>query len=99
MSIPEDKKRYRKNFINEYEAKTLYEILASREQNPDMAAVYRKLAETEGSHARIFQYLAKNAQRLAVWWQDLKAITALQVVMHYGPGYLEQMMDWYLCSV
>ncbi len=61
MSTPEDIERYRKNFINEYEAMTLYECIASRESNPDLASVYRRLAETEGAHAATWEVKLREA--------------------------------------
>lgn len=61
MSTAEDIKRYRKNYTNEYDAMTLYEFLASQESNPGLAAFYRKLAETEGSHAAAWEVKLRQA--------------------------------------
>jgi rubrerythrin len=61
MSTPEDIKRFRKNFLSEYEAVTLYECLASQENNPDLAGVYRKLAETESRHAATWEAKLRQA--------------------------------------
>jgi VIT1/CCC1 family predicted Fe2+/Mn2+ transporter len=52
---PQDIKRYRKNLASERDAVVLYTCLAAKEQNPDLAAVYRKLAETEARHASTWE--------------------------------------------
>jgi vacuolar iron transporter family protein len=79
MNTPDDIKRYYKNCIDEYDAMTLYECLASQEQNPDLAVVYRKLAETEGVHA-------------ATWETKLRQAGA--PVPDFRPGWRTRMLCW-----
>jgi vacuolar iron transporter family protein len=79
MSTPEDIKRYYKNFISENEAMTLYECLASQESNPDLAGVYRKLAQTEGFHA-------------ATWGDKLRQAGA--PVPDFRPGWRTRTLCW-----
>ncbi len=51
----QDVKRYLQNLKAERNATLLYERLAGTESNADLAAVYRKLAETERGHMRFWE--------------------------------------------
>lgn len=55
MTTAHDIGRYRKNLLSEREAEALYECLASLEDNPSLAEVYRRLARTEASHAATWE--------------------------------------------
>jgi len=79
MISPEDIRRYRTYFQNEYEAMTLYECLASHEENPDLAELYRRLAQTEGSHA-------------ATWEAKLREAGA--EVPDFRPGWRTRTLCW-----
>lgn len=50
-----DKRRYLENWQNEKEAIYLYRKLASAEENPRLAEVYEKLAQTEERHAALWE--------------------------------------------
>lgn len=53
--------RYRVNLKEERNAVTLYEQLAGVEQNPDLSALYRKLAQTERKHAAVWEQRLRDA--------------------------------------
>ena len=55
MVQTQDIKRYRQNLEAERNAALLYERLAEAESNADLAAVYRKLADTERGHVRFWE--------------------------------------------
>jgi VIT1/CCC1 family predicted Fe2+/Mn2+ transporter len=61
MLTREDIGRYRENLNNEREAIHLYTCLADKEENPELATVYRKLAETEKKHASTWEELLQRA--------------------------------------
>jgi len=61
MLTQEDIKRYQGNRLAERDAQTLYACLAGHEENPDLAAVYRKLSETEAGHADVWEEKLKQA--------------------------------------
>ncbi|MDW8402989.1 VIT1/CCC1 family protein [Chloroflexus sp.] len=47
--------RYRANWQDEIDSVALYQALAESEQQPNLAEVYRKLAEVEAEHARFWE--------------------------------------------
>jgi vacuolar iron transporter family protein len=55
MATQADVTRYRENLRTERDAIALYEQIAGAEANPDLAAVYRKLADTERRHAAAWE--------------------------------------------
>ncbi|MEI6788838.1 MAG: VIT1/CCC1 family protein [bacterium] len=55
MASREDVVRYRDNLKEERNAVMLYEQLAAVEKNPDLSALYRKLAATERKHAGVWE--------------------------------------------
>ena len=55
MSPTADVSRYLENWKTEREAVTLYEKLAAAESNPDLTAVYRKMADTERRHVAAWE--------------------------------------------
>lgn len=55
MLTPGDIRRYRENLQSELEAKILYECLGSLEKKPELAEVYRRLADTEARHASTWE--------------------------------------------
>jgi vacuolar iron transporter family protein len=72
MAAEADIARYRENLRTERDAIALYEQIAAAEANPDLAAVYRKMADTERRHA-------------AAWEDKLQAAGA--PVPDYRPGW------------
>jgi vacuolar iron transporter family protein len=61
MTSREDLKRYRDSYLAESEASVLYEGLAASEKKPELAAIYRKLAETEKKHLDFWTGKLENA--------------------------------------
>ncbi|HQI02599.1 MAG TPA: VIT1/CCC1 transporter family protein, partial [Deltaproteobacteria bacterium] len=61
MPTPEDIRRYQDNLTSELEARTLYDCLASLEENPDLADIYRRLSETEAGHAAVWEAKLRQA--------------------------------------
>ncbi len=55
MATQADISRYRDNLKDERNAVTLYEQLAKVELNPDLASLYRKLADAERKHADVWE--------------------------------------------
>ncbi|HWE98875.1 MAG TPA: VIT1/CCC1 family protein [Caulobacteraceae bacterium] len=55
MAHTEDTERYRANLQGEVDGETLYAALADAEPDPNLAAVYRKLASVEGAHAQFWR--------------------------------------------
>ncbi|MCX6030795.1 MAG: demethoxyubiquinone hydroxylase family protein [Chloroflexi bacterium] len=61
MTTQTDIARYRENMKAEREAIALYERLAKAEPNTALAAVYRKLAETERQHVAVWEAKLREA--------------------------------------
>jgi vacuolar iron transporter family protein len=55
MATQADIDRYRENLRTERDAIALYEQIATAEANPDLSAVYRKMADTERRHAATWE--------------------------------------------
>jgi VIT1/CCC1 family predicted Fe2+/Mn2+ transporter len=51
MATRQELKRYRANLLDELNSAALYRALAANEKNPDIAEIYRRLADTEQDHA------------------------------------------------
>jgi VIT1/CCC1 family predicted Fe2+/Mn2+ transporter len=79
MALFEDIKRYKENLRGEQDAVALYSRLAAEEQNPDLAAVYLKLVDTEQKHAE--------------FWRT-KLIEAGADVPKYRPGWRTRIFGW-----
>jgi VIT1/CCC1 family predicted Fe2+/Mn2+ transporter len=79
MATQDDIARYRENLKTELDAVTLYEQIAAAEPNPDLAAVYRKMADTERRHA-------------TAWGGKLREAGA--PVPDYRPGWRTRVLGW-----
>ncbi|HEX2906894.1 MAG TPA: VIT1/CCC1 family protein [Phototrophicaceae bacterium] len=79
MVSTSDLRRYRDNRQEEVDSAMLYQTLAEIETQPQLAAVYRKLAETEVIHAKF-------------WEEKLRA--AGQSVAPHRPGWRAQILSW-----
>jgi VIT1/CCC1 family predicted Fe2+/Mn2+ transporter len=51
MATRQEIGRYRSNLLDELNSAALYRSLAANEKNPDLAEIYRRLADTEQGHA------------------------------------------------
>src|SRR5580700_165255 len=55
MADADDVRRYRTNLQGEIDGESVYSALAEAEPDPNLAAVYRKLASVEGAHAEFWR--------------------------------------------
>lgn len=55
MAQKDDFTRYRENFQDEIDSASLYQTLSEIEKQPQLAEVYRRLSETEESHAKFWE--------------------------------------------
>jgi VIT1/CCC1 family predicted Fe2+/Mn2+ transporter len=79
MAGKADVGRYQANLKAERDAIALYTRLAQAEPNPDLASVYRRLAETEQRHAE-------------VW--EAKLVAAGEPVPQYGASWRTRTLGW-----
>jgi VIT1/CCC1 family predicted Fe2+/Mn2+ transporter len=79
MATPEDVARYRVNWQDEIDSIALYQAIATTEAQPQLAEVYRRLAETEEQHARF-------------WEEQLRA--AGQPIPARRPGWRSRTLGW-----
>jgi vacuolar iron transporter family protein len=61
MAVKEDTSRYLANLKAERDAIALYSQLAAAEPKPELASVYRRLAETEEKHAQVWETKLREA--------------------------------------
>ena len=89
MPTPEDIKRYRRNLLAERDAQTLYACLAGHEENPDLAAVYRTLAQTEGRHADVWEEkLTQAGVRGAPYRTSWRTRVMCRLAAMFGPAFV-----------
>lgn len=79
MTTTADLARYRENLKAERDAIALYNRLGRAEKNPDLAGVYRQLAETEVRHAEMWEAKLRDAG---------------QPVPTFAPSWRTQVMGW-----
>jgi vacuolar iron transporter family protein len=72
-------RRYRANLLDELNSAALYRTLSENEQNPELAEVYRRLAETEQAHAQS-------------WAERLEAAGGKVPVFH--PSWRTRVLSW-----
>ena len=89
MLTPDDIRRYRTNLLAERDAQTLYRCLADHEENPDLAAVYHKLAETEGSHGDVWEQKLKQAGvHVPVYRTSWRTRMLCRLAAMFGPAFV-----------
>jgi VIT1/CCC1 family predicted Fe2+/Mn2+ transporter len=79
MATRQEIKRYRANMKDELNSAALYRVLATSEQNPEIAEVYRRLADTEQGHAES-------------WAERLEAAGAMVPAFH--PSWRTYVLSW-----
>ncbi len=85
----QDVKRYLQNLKAEGNATLLYERLAGNESNADLAAVYRKLAETERGHMRFWEDKLREAGVAAPPFQPTWRTRVLgALAARFGAGFV-----------
>jgi VIT1/CCC1 family predicted Fe2+/Mn2+ transporter/rubrerythrin len=89
MSDTEDIKRYFANRQKEIDGAALYQVLADTEKQPQMAAVYKKLAASEEKHAATWE---KKLTELKVSFPPRKptwrAATMIWLARRFGPQFV-----------
>ncbi|MEN6476212.1 MAG: VIT1/CCC1 family protein [Syntrophaceae bacterium] len=89
MPTKEDVKRYHRNLLAERDAQTLYDCLAEHEQNPDLAALYRKLSLTEGGHADVWEEKLKQAGvPVPAYRPSWRTRVLCRLTAVFGPGFV-----------
>jgi len=89
MLTPEDIRRYHRNLLAERNAQTLYRCLADHEENPNLAALYRKLSETEGGHADVWEEKLKQAGVVVpVYRPSWRTRVLCRLTAMFGPGFV-----------
>src|SRR5690348_9336944 len=63
MATREDIARYRANWQDEIESAALYQAIAATEKQPQLAEVYRRLAEVEERHAQFWEQQIRDADQ------------------------------------
>jgi len=77
--------RYRSYLAEERNAVFLYEALSRAEPNPDLAEVYRRLAETEGKHASLWETkLVEAGMRVPAFRPSMRTRFSAGLAKRYG---------------
>jgi VIT1/CCC1 family predicted Fe2+/Mn2+ transporter len=83
----DDIKRFLENLIDEQEAAALYHAMSDVEKQPQLAQVYRRMAEVEESHAKFWRGRIKAetgaAPEVAIGWRTRALIW---LTRKFGPG-------------
>jgi VIT1/CCC1 family predicted Fe2+/Mn2+ transporter len=89
MPAPADIVRFRNYLRAERDAVALYDALAVAEQNPDLAAIYRKLAESERAHVAVWEGRLRQAGAPSEPAGPSWRIRALRwLALRFGPGFV-----------
>lgn len=89
MSNPKELARYRANWQGEIDGAALYRSLAEAESQPQLAEVYRRLAETEDKHAKAWEE-KMHAAGAPVPARSLsrRARVLMWLARRFGPGFV-----------
>ena len=89
MSELEDVQRFKNNLQGEIDGAALYGTLADTETDPNLAAVYRKLAAVEGAHAEFWRtQLAKFGVRDVALKPTFRARALRWLATRFGPSFV-----------
>lgn len=89
MSEVDDIRRFKNNLQGEIDGAALYGTLADTETDPNLAAVYRKLAAVEGAHAEFWRtQLAKIGVRDVALKPTYRARALRWLVTRFGPTFV-----------
>jgi VIT1/CCC1 family predicted Fe2+/Mn2+ transporter len=89
MARPEDILRYRTNLQGEVDGATLYRTMAEVTTQPQLAAIYRRLAMVEEAHARLWeQQLRKAGQPVPPLRPSWRARTLRWLARRLGPSWV-----------
>lgn len=89
MANPRDIARYRANLQGEVDGAALYSALASAESDPNLAAVYAKLAAVESAHAEFWRgHLARSGARRGALAPSFRARALGWLARRFGPAFV-----------
>ena len=90
MAKSSDVQRYRANLQGEVDGAALYGALAGAEPDPNLAAVYRKLAAVESAHAQFWrgQLDRQGAASSAVLAPSFRARAMSWLARRFGPSFV-----------
>ncbi len=85
MAGCKESKRYLANLADERSSAALYRVMAEYEQNAQIAEVYRKLAETEDTHAAVWaQRLTKAGVEVPVFRLPMRTRVLIWLIRRFG---------------
>jgi VIT1/CCC1 family predicted Fe2+/Mn2+ transporter len=85
MSTDIEQRRLRDNLQDEVDGAAVYAALADAEKDPNLAAIYRKLAAVERAHAEFWRARLGRATRLT---PSLRARTLGWLARRFGPAFV-----------
>ena len=89
MTNTDDVQRYRANLQGEVDSATVYSALADVEPQPNLAAVYRKLASVESAHAQFWRdHLGRQGQHAVAITPSFRARTMAWLARRFGPSFI-----------
>jgi vacuolar iron transporter family protein len=89
MGEIDDVRRYRTNLQGEVDGETVYSALADAEPDPNLAAVYRKLASVEGAHAQFWRTrLDRRGVKGVQLAPSLRARAMSWLARRFGPSFM-----------
>ncbi len=91
--LTSDSARWRENFAEEVNAAYLYRVAARLEEDPTIAGVYERLAETEDRHASLWEKTLREAgEEVPQRRPDLRSRILGWLAARMGPWVLAQVM-------
>jgi vacuolar iron transporter family protein len=89
MAGTDDVQRFRANLQGEVDGETVYNALANAEPDPNLAAVYRKLASVEGAHAQFWRSrLDREGVKGVQLAPSLRARATSWLARRFGPSFV-----------
>ena len=84
---PSDRQRYLRNLQGEIDGAALYQTLADMEDDPSLAAVYRRMAEAEARHAQVWRdKLSESGVTEVPTTPGWRTKTLILLAQRFGPG-------------
>src|SRR5512136_1342154 len=85
MADQKDINRYLANLNDERSSSALYRVMAKHERNPQIAEVYRRLAETEDTHAEAWaKRLVEAGADVPMYLPSLRTRVLIWLVRRFG---------------
>jgi VIT1/CCC1 family predicted Fe2+/Mn2+ transporter len=87
MATRKELRRFRANLLDELNSAALYRTLAANETNPDIAEIYRRLADTEQVHAAIWaERLDEAGVKVPAFHPSWRTRVLSLLARHFGVG-------------